>query len=292
MEEEEEEEDTYIQEEKELLACTPAELVGRIERMRRSIHQARQAAGVREKFPRAPADIEDSIFMIQSTATLISEEELVERRWRINRQRISKANKYAKLAALELETFGSIEGKELKRLRLFAIKLLHVQMQIEVDPAWDGNIYAGGDNGNDRIAAKGGASLIMKQRLTAALNPKASFLPSGGKEEQLPSAAASSDRPLMLLRSPPSSSSSSSSSDRCWSEEVASKRSPALAARSSEALAEELVASGYSANSERRTGGGRREGITARGDQARHAQYNRRRRRRRRRRPLSRGGGR
>jgi hypothetical protein len=216
-EDKEEEEEEYNADEKDLLACTPAELVDRIDRIRAAIGAARQAAGVRERLPRPPADIEDSIFMIRSTATLIGEEELKERRGRINRQRMPKTQKYAKLAALELETFGSIEGKELRRLRLFAIKLLHVQRMVEEDPAWDGGaayqrVAVSGGGGLSGDVQQREAMMIARQQMQAALNPSSPQSASSGGSRTgasspagSPLAASASSSPSRPLEAEPPS---------------------------------------------------------------------------------------
>lgn len=94
---------------------------------------------------------------------------MTEIRGHINNRSTTQMNKIAELAALELVPTGSIDGKELRRLRSYAIDLVRSCREIKRDPAW---VWTASQGGTRKKKNKGVVrELTDKEKFQLALNP-------------------------------------------------------------------------------------------------------------------------
>lgn len=115
-----------------------------------------------------PAAIDDSIFIIKSTALYVPENKLDEIRDHINGRSTSKLNKIAELAALELVPCGSIGDRELRRLREYSFDLVRCCRELRRNPRWEWVPPSGRKERSKRV-------LSDKEQFQIALNPRSSI---------------------------------------------------------------------------------------------------------------------
>jgi hypothetical protein len=98
---------------------------------------------------------------------------MVQIRNNINSRPTTQMNKIAELAALELVPCGSIDDRELKRLRNYAIDLVRCCREIQRDPAWKwGPPPGAGHRGSARKKRPSKTrELTQKEKFQLALNP-------------------------------------------------------------------------------------------------------------------------